>query len=407
MIWKSIARVVKQLNLTVHLVKVKAHSNDIMNDIVDSLAKNAAKHSVNPIKINPHFITSSLGHIAWDNDIVVDQDIRKWCKHPIQAKLLTEINNLKLLDPIRDAIKDFNIDWINTSAWFNHNPDNSGNKISNTFTKHMAFTVKNITHTLPTSDILFRNWNAILAPFQLTYLKCSDCLLATQNNDHIFTCKMSRPFILSMMQTHARRLKFLIKDAMNTEDFNWIELSINRSNIFKVTEHNEFKSSHPYYLLIRNIIPRSLTDLIQSYTHKQNLTRKILFQLLNDITRDVTKFIWRRHVDYIKNFETSHNIGSVLKRAKRKAKNKVRYTTKPTQSKRERRSHARGQPAGERSNRSPMTTNMGDSEQWTASRTDTLDPSFWIHFTSCNILHSGHSLIHFTKNEYESFQSGN
>ena len=51
MIWKSIARVVKQLNLKVHLVKVKAHSNDITNDIVDSLAKNMAKYSINLIKI--------------------------------------------------------------------------------------------------------------------------------------------------------------------------------------------------------------------------------------------------------------------------------------------------------------------------------------------------------------------
>ena len=126
-----------------------------------------------------------------------------------------------------------------------------------------------------------------------------------------------------------------------------------------------------------------------------------------NVSRDVTRFIWLRHVDYIKNFESNYNIRPALKRAKWNSKNKARYSTKPIKSKRTQRPYVRRQSSDGGSNRSPMTTDMGDTEQCTASRTSTLDPSFWIHFTSCNILHSGHLFMHFTKNEYESFRPGN
>ncbi|RGB32015.1 hypothetical protein C1646_763429 [Rhizophagus diaphanus] len=52
LIWQGIKQIIKTLNLTVTLTKVKAHSNDPHNDEADELAKNGRSIQTKSSDIN-------------------------------------------------------------------------------------------------------------------------------------------------------------------------------------------------------------------------------------------------------------------------------------------------------------------------------------------------------------------
>jgi ribonuclease HI len=77
MMWQVIHQTIESKSLIVEIKKVKAHSNNIYNDKVDSLAKQGAEEWKTFISINTSIINKLHAKIVWDNKHIIEQDSRK------------------------------------------------------------------------------------------------------------------------------------------------------------------------------------------------------------------------------------------------------------------------------------------------------------------------------------------
>jgi hypothetical protein len=83
-------KIIKFFNLTVLLVKVKAHNNCEYNNVVDNLAKNAL--SKNPIFIDLRLLMYRE-NVCWNNNSI-EKEVTIMIKHVKEAQWIEEFFNL-------------------------------------------------------------------------------------------------------------------------------------------------------------------------------------------------------------------------------------------------------------------------------------------------------------------------
>ncbi|PKK64647.1 hypothetical protein RhiirC2_716139 [Rhizophagus irregularis] len=79
---KAIQQIIEELNLQVQFTKVKAHSGVGYNEKADKLAKDGCD-SDRIISISPKGIKAQKGYIMFNFDTIIDRNIRKTLKKPI------------------------------------------------------------------------------------------------------------------------------------------------------------------------------------------------------------------------------------------------------------------------------------------------------------------------------------
>lgn len=113
------------------------------------------------------------------------------------------------------------------------------------------------------------------------------------------------------MDAHKRVLITLIEE--HTSKINLIEFipeSVGRLLLFNhVTD-----DLHEIYLILHQLVPQSLVDLIQSYTFKHVNTRKIIFDFFLSIQQHLYQEIWPKHNSNLRAWEKSHNISKKNKK---------------------------------------------------------------------------------------------
>ncbi|PKC51464.1 hypothetical protein RhiirA1_483679 [Rhizophagus irregularis] len=106
--------IIDQLLLQVTLHKVKALSDNLYTDIADQLAKVGCSNN-SPLSISPTGIPPQLSHISFNNEIIIDRDIRKTLKKILIFALWRttyHISNLLLINLIDwDFTRD--VKWLN------------------------------------------------------------------------------------------------------------------------------------------------------------------------------------------------------------------------------------------------------------------------------------------------------
>ena len=124
LIWHSIKLLITSLNLTVKLIKIKAHSGIPLHDHADYLAKTGAR--------SPYVTTINSAHkdlpnatLTWNSELIIDRNIRQTIKtihRNINFNALIEHNNLLYC---KNAINNNQIDLHWSQIWLRHNSSDS------------------------------------------------------------------------------------------------------------------------------------------------------------------------------------------------------------------------------------------------------------------------------------------
>ncbi|RIA88503.1 hypothetical protein C1645_774806 [Glomus cerebriforme] len=182
-IWFLIQQLIKDHHLHISFVKVKGHSNNRYNEIADNLAKQGC--SLNKcIMINPNFLKDLKAFNNFNNIGPIDKDVRKWTNTLFNSKTFNDMLNNKSMFNTLQITLSHDIDWTFTERWLKYNPTTSVTS-QELRISYMSYKTKSFNHSLPTGDILLRNFPKL---YPDSILNCPNCNISKFSNDHVFTC---------------------------------------------------------------------------------------------------------------------------------------------------------------------------------------------------------------------------
>jgi hypothetical protein len=168
------------------------------------------------------------------------------------------------------------ITWpLTTKSWIEFNDTNDICSVEKS--KKEAFKIKCLNHILPCGDILTAHYPS-LYDSNLLPVKCPICNNEDDTNQHLGFCpELIQP--LNEILTEAKEslynqlileINSFLTNATLSRDLELLEL-------FQPIKDNSI------YLLIHNIVPQSLVDLVHSHTRKFNHTKKIIMEFMAKI----------------------------------------------------------------------------------------------------------------------------
>ncbi|CAB4377837.1 unnamed protein product [Rhizophagus irregularis] len=149
-LWQAIQQIIAELNLQVQFTKVKAHSGVEYNDKADKLAKDGCDSNT-IISISPKGVKAQKGHIMFNNDIIIDRNIRKTLKIPLNFRNIERQMSHKPLQVLKSFTINHIINWEFSQLWINYNPFQKAT--SDSYSKHVGWRIKCSNYALPTYRI--------------------------------------------------------------------------------------------------------------------------------------------------------------------------------------------------------------------------------------------------------------
>jgi len=152
-IWIIIAYVMDVLNLTIRMIKVKAHSGDRLNELADQIAK-AAAFSTPRINLNYTQLPGLNLVLACDH-LIVEASSRKCIKKLSDVRTFHQYLQLKRNSEVLSLTELQHINWKATSFMLNYNVTDK-DRASMSFTQHRmrTFKYKLFSEELPTLSCL-------------------------------------------------------------------------------------------------------------------------------------------------------------------------------------------------------------------------------------------------------------
>uniref|UniRef100_U9STV3 RNase H type-1 domain-containing protein n=1 Tax=Rhizophagus irregularis (strain DAOM 181602 / DAOM 197198 / MUCL 43194) TaxID=747089 RepID=U9STV3_RHIID len=175
--WILSFKIIKFFNLTVLLVKVKAHDNSEYNNVVDKLAKEALNND--PVFIDPRLLMYK-GNVCWNHN-PIEKEVTIMIKHIRETQWIEEFFNLHRNDCWNNSEMLTEIDWSSTFRVLKGNT-----KLTN-FSEHElnSFKVKIWTEELPTLDNLVKRKPHVYS----SKWKYPMCLKDKETYTHLWKCE--------------------------------------------------------------------------------------------------------------------------------------------------------------------------------------------------------------------------
>ncbi|RIA85066.1 hypothetical protein C1645_831357 [Glomus cerebriforme] len=331
LIWQTIKYIISFNELSLTLIKVKAHSNDINNDLADALAKEGARLD-SPLHINFKHIPKHNATLTWLNLGPIERPARKWARDTLACQQFNKYINSSHISPLLSRCKKIPIDFSLTKEWLNYNPFAS--VTSADLSSYIGYKIKSLNFLLPTCDRLQQNLPHIYPKIPIV---CPSCNSSIDSNDYIIICSKYSDHIRDLLLSHERSLALFLYEKQPTPDL--ISLSniqqwITSSPLFNTSNATTISNNLDLILLSHQFIPKSLDDLFLKIFPKKNLRHHHLIDFLHFFLMDLRKITWLAHCDARADWEKSLNITQRTKRSKKPAPNRRHHSRLPTSSNR-------------------------------------------------------------------------
>lgn len=282
------------------LKKIRAHSDNPYNDRADVLAKEGRLLAF-PTSINHDHIPSQTVTISWDNTIPLDTNIRKCVGKIIDYKRIDNHLNHQDLTDILDFTKNHVINWELSSRFFNHN--NYNDSTSSTHSKNTSWKIKTSTNTLPTLDILQRNYPTLIN----NETTCLLCRTTIETNEHIWKCDALMPYI----RTCFISLSQIAQDILN-KDADKLNLcitdSIKYSSTFCWAFNTDLPMSDDALLLLRSYVTEDLYKSFWIHFNHHKSAAKAVLKFMALSTDRIKSHVWNVRFQAWKQWKRQHNI---------------------------------------------------------------------------------------------------
>ncbi|PKY33184.1 hypothetical protein RhiirB3_451909 [Rhizophagus irregularis] len=267
---------------------VKAHSGDHYNDSADTLAK-AGRLILTPTTINHEHLPSQTLTLEWNEEIPLDKDVRKCIGTILNYKKIEHHIQHPSLSFVKDATKNNLIDWSLSLKWFNFNGRNDST--SEKHTKDLKWKIRCSTLSLPTLDILNRNYPLLIN----NNITCLFCDSDPESNHHLWTCKSTREIIkecfiimgnnlIDLLNKHADKSLLLIDD------------SVKFSKTFRWAYRDE--ELHPVaILLLKSFITNDIIGIFRSHFNSLKSIIKLLLPFIHECSILFKMNIWKKRND--------------------------------------------------------------------------------------------------------------
>src|SRR6266536_139701 len=259
--WSCVEIIYKSHNLSVTLHKVRAHTDDIYNNMADELAKKGANSDIkgcpdlinlSPIKFIPKFYS-----------LPIETNIKHFINNIYQAKQFQNLLSLQRFKLLNRLNVDRAISW--DATWYTFSLSLHGTSFVSSYRKSIK--TKLFYDELPTLESLKHR----RPDLYLATILCFCCNLDTETLDHLWTCS-SRTSVTEHIIAKVQNSLFTKLKKINDT----INLSTLKANpIWTWQYSNSFVGG---LLFTRGIIPTSLVEQISAFTSNQKLTFDLIRQ---------------------------------------------------------------------------------------------------------------------------------
>ncbi|HVI21653.1 MAG TPA: RNase H family protein, partial [Bacillus sp. (in: firmicutes)] len=315
-IWNLILTWIHKRNITVILVKVKGHSDDVLNQHADELARQGLTSpsfviSPNDIKFNTQALPI-FGDCSKYS--VLETDTRRFIQDLQQATSFEQLISLKRYEAIIPLHDRSMINWDCT--FFGMQYDMMTSLHHTSFAQNRAFTwaTKLLLNELPLLATLQRRRPDLYK----AEWKCVSCKLAPETWPHLWSCSTILPKLIGLREA----TKTGLIDLLCAEDITLT--SINRIDIDNLNCWSMTPSTSNilcFDLLIRGFIPSSLYNVVHSIVNTNDRTKTIIANMITIAQHIFKKEIWKKRNTAMIAFEKEHNISPT-------EKNKLYSTTR-------------------------------------------------------------------------------
>ncbi|PKK77326.1 hypothetical protein RhiirC2_771468 [Rhizophagus irregularis] len=223
--------------------------------------------------------------LNWNGEIPLDKDVRKCIGTILNYRRLDNHLNHPSLKTIKDSTKSNLIDWALSSKWFHYNGHND--TTSSLHTKDLRWRIRCSTLTLPTLDIMNRN-------FPLLIKDRTQCLLCDNiidSNNHLWECPNNYDRIRACFIALGDKLIDLLNIEADTLTSS-IRDTVTNSNTFRWAFQSE--QIHPVaFLLLKSYISNDLVGIFRSHLKSMKNIIKNLFPFIQICSLKFKIDIWK------------------------------------------------------------------------------------------------------------------
>ncbi|PKY50209.1 hypothetical protein RhiirA4_466568, partial [Rhizophagus irregularis] len=271
-LWAILCRIILTLNLHVEMFKVIAHGDDMGNNYVDNLAKQAHfdqdryivfRRDVNMMKVLP----------CW-NGIIIENKLRLFLKNICNYKGLEKFINLNRNSKYRQL----EVDWTSTFSCLSCDINDNETSVSSSKTKAQKV------HLLIEEILTIEQMKKSLLDLYDGWM-CPICGLHDETFNHIWTCSGHYDIINNIRdKTINHLLTWILEYNDNIQDFN----NLIALNIWDISyDPDDFT----FIDLIKGVISMSLSELLNSWTTKKNVV-DVLVQMRQFIFNEIFENVW-------------------------------------------------------------------------------------------------------------------
>jgi hypothetical protein len=305
----------------------------------------------------------------FNNETIIDRNIRKTLKKPINFWNIERQISYKSLHRIKSFTLNHIINWEFSQLWINYNPFQK--VTSESYSKHVGWRIKCSNYALPTLDTLNRNYPDVLQGYDTCFL----CSSAKETNEHFWSCTKSIEILISILKNHEQKFRSIIinhmdKDKINVNEINFaipIFTALN-SPIIAIHDIPEL------HCLLINLIPNCLLNPFKDAKIHKKLIKKLLLSFLFDLHHEIYDRLWKARNAKWKEHKKVNGI------------NKKTFLKRPKQQRKKRRINSENQMINDRDIYN--ISNIGYNNPFMNSIRNLDNSIFWIYLTSSNFRHN-------------------
>jgi ribonuclease HI len=284
--WAWIKEFIEKTDVKVKLVKVKAHSNNVWNDMADRYAK-MATNSVSENNIGMRNVSGKIKYkLHWKRKLI-NKAPREFIKiigylHNKAKWLSYKSNNL-----LRKSVHNEKIDWTATYKAMTKEIKQE-NKEENM--EKVSYKIKNMLGILPTYNVLKKREQEV---YENNY--CPRCKRAKENWNHVWICVDNKKSIFQIMEEEISKIERKVKELERFKnEHNW------KNIIMKIVKEDSENCAYGIkaHDIIRGLV---IKDLYLGKEDKQY--KQLIVNLVENIGERMKKEIWNERCKKIVELE--------------------------------------------------------------------------------------------------------